>query len=116
MAEIDATNLQGVGFAIVLAFEVPNLFSGLLPSKFTIATFTGQGEERAAHTKRWIRDGEAQATLMSLALAVGGTLLTRSPLPLLFSLAMIAWLLAQYEHALRAGLAGGLKLDMAAGV
>lgn len=101
------------GLAFLIGFEVPNLFSGLLPSLFTISTFTNADEGKAEHAKKWIRKGEMQAGIVSIGLGVGGTLVTRSPWPLLLVLLMIGWLLWQYESALR-GAADGPHMDMAA--
>lgn len=102
-------------FVLVIA-EIPNFWSGFLPSLFTIATFSGGSDEKAAHTKKWIRRGEAQAIGLSLALGAGASVLAREPWPLLGSAAMSAYLMLQYEHALRQGTNGdGLNLDMQKG-
>ena len=104
---------EGVGIALLVAFEVPNLFSGLLPSLFTISTFSGGDADKVEHTKTWIRRGEIQAGVVSLGLGIGGSITTRSPWPFLLTLGMIAWLVYQYETALRKGTdGGGLNLDM----
>lgn len=104
-----------VGLTVLTAFEVPNMYSGLLPSLFTISTFSGGDEAKAAHTKKWIRKGEIQATVMSLILGAGASSLAGSPWPLLATAAMCGYLLWQYETALRKGLDDGPGLDMAAG-
>lgn len=101
-----------LGITILIAFEIPNMFSGLLPSLFTIATFSGGGEEKVAHTKKWIRKGEIQATIMSLILGAGASAVAKKPWPFLASAAMCAYLVVQYENALRKGSSDGLKLDM----
>lgn len=107
---------EGLGLSFLVAFEVPNLFSGLLPSLFTISTFSSADPEKAAHTKKWIRKGEIQAGVVSLGLGLGGTIVTRTPWPLLLTLIMIFWLVWQYETALRKGTAGaGPQLDMQEG-
>lgn len=107
------TNLAGVaGLTIMTAFEVPNMYSGLLPSLFTISTFSGGDEAKATHTKMWIRKGEIQATGMSIAIGVGAAILVRHPLPLFATAAMCAYLCWQYETALRKGLSEGPSLDM----
>lgn len=107
------TNIEGLGLSFLIAFEVPNLFSGLLPSLFTISTFTGGDEDKAAHARKWIRRGEIQAGVVSLGLGIGGTVVTGTPWPILLTLAMIAWLVWQYESALRGGRAKGAPcLDM----
>jgi hypothetical protein len=105
---------DGIGLGLVLAMEVPNLYSAPLPSKFTIATFAGSSDEAMAHTARWIRSGEIEATIQGLILGLGGSLLTSSPWPFVIVLAMIAWKIYSYEDALRRGSANdGLHLDIA---
>lgn len=107
-------SLQGLGLAVLVWFEVPNMYSGLLPSLFTISTFTGGDEDKRAHAEKWIRKGEIQATALSLILGAGASALAHSPWPLLGAMAMCAYLLWQYESALRGG-QDGPGLDMAAG-
>jgi len=106
---------EAVGLTILTAFEIPNMYSGMLPSLFTISTFSGGDEHKQAHTKMWIRRGEIQATAMSLILGAGASALAGSPWPLLATAAMCAYLLWQYERALTGGIRDGLGLDMAAG-
>lgn len=103
---------EGWGIALLVAFEVPNLFSGLLPSLFTISTFTNADAEKARHAKKWIRRGEIQAGVVSLGLGIGGAVVTKHPAPILLTIIMIIWLVWQYEHALR-GAADGPRMDMA---
>lgn len=104
---------DGFGLGLILAMEVPNLYSAPLPSKFTIATFAGSTPEAQAHTRRWIRSGEGEGTIQAVILGAGGSILTKSPWPFLLVLAMAAWKLASYEHSLRGGQSDGLKLDIA---
>lgn len=104
---------EAIGLTILTAFEVPNLYSGLLPSQFTIATFSGGGAEKQAHTTKWIRKSEIQATAMSLILGAGASALAKSPYPFLATAIMCGYLLYQYEHALAQGNGGGgLGLNM----
>lgn len=106
-------HLAGVaGLSVMTAFEVPNMYSGLLPSLFTISTFSGGDADKAAHTKKWIRKGEVQATLMSVAIGIGAASLVHHPLPLFAVVAMCAYLVWQYETALRMGISEGPSLDM----
>lgn len=92
--------------------EIPNFWSGFLPSLFTIATFSGGDPEKVAHTKRWIRRGELQAIGLSLALGAGATALSGEPWPLLGTIAMCAYLAWQYEQALAKGTSDGPGFDM----
>ena len=102
---------DGFGLGLILAMEVPNLFSAPLPSKFTIATFSAP--DKAAHTRRWIRSGEIEGVLQAVLLGVGGSVLTRSAWPFLLVLAMTGWKVWSYEDALRKGAAEGTGIDMA---
>jgi hypothetical protein len=105
----------GFGLGLVLAMEVPNLFSAPLPSKFTIATFAGGDGSKTAHTYRWIRSGEIEGVLQAILLGVGGSMLTRSPWPFALVMLMTGWKVWSYEDALRRGVKDGPGLDMAAG-
>jgi hypothetical protein len=111
MAEIGAGSVAGL--TVLTAFEVPNMYSGLLPSLFTISTFSGGDSAKQAHTVKWIRRGEIQATVMSLAVGLGASVIAHSPWPLFAVIAMCGYLLYQYEGALHRGNAGeGPGLDM----
>jgi hypothetical protein len=55
---------------VLVVAEIPNFWSGFLPSLFTIATFSKGDQEKMDHTKRWIRRGEIQAMGLSVALGV----------------------------------------------
>lgn len=103
---------EAIGLTILTAFEVPNLYSGLLPSQFTIATFSGGDDDKRAHTTKWIRKSEIQATAMSLILGAGASALAKSPYPFLATAVMCGYLLWQYETALRKGTAEGPGLNM----
>lgn len=103
---------QDVALTVLTVAEVPNFWSGFLPSLFTIATFSSGDEDKIAHTKRWIRRGEIQATGLSLALGVAASLLAEEPWPFIGVVLIIIYLAYQYEHALKLGISGGLGLDM----
>jgi hypothetical protein len=104
---------QDVAMAVIIAAEVPNYYSGLLPSLFTIATFSGGDDEKAAHTVKWIRRGEVQGTLQAVGLSIAASVLSESPVPFILSMAMVGYYLYQYEYALRLGLAEGPGMNMA---
>ena len=112
MASGKAMQMEGWGIALLIAFETPNLFSGLLPSLFTISTFSGADDEKQRHTRKMIRKGERQAGIVSIGLGIGGSILTRTPWPLLLTLGMMAWLIWNYESALRTGCSTGPKMTM----
>lgn len=103
---------QTVAMSVIIAAEVPNYYSGLLPSLFTIATFSGGDGSKAEHTVKWIRRGEVQGTLQAIGLSVAAAILTNDPWPFILSMAMVVYYLYQYEYALRLGLADGPALDM----
>jgi hypothetical protein len=107
-----ARDAQAIALSVIIAAEVPNYYSGLLPSLFTIATFTGSDSEKASHTVRWIRRGEAQGTLQAVGLSVAAAILADDPWPFILSMAMVCYYLYQYEFALREGLRGGPGIDM----
>ena len=88
-------------FLIGLA-EVPNFYSGLLPSLWTIGHFS---DEQDGEAKFWIRRGEIQATCLTIAMGVAISIMSRSIWPLVGMLAMAAYLLYLYEHALQHGAA-----------
>jgi len=104
-----------VALTVLVVSEIPNFWSGFLPSLFTIATFSGGDDAKVAHTRKWIRRGEIQATGLSIALGVSASILVENPLPFIGVLILILYLLYQYEHALRLGQSGGLKLDIDGG-
>jgi len=101
-----------VALTVLVVSEIPNFWSGFLPSLFTIATFSGGDEDKAKHTKRWIRRGEIQATGLSVALGISASLLAEQPWPFIGVMLLVIYLAYQYEHALRLGLSSGLMLDM----
>lgn len=103
---------EQVALTVLVVAEVPNFWSGFLPSLFTIATFSGGDDTKAAHTKKWIRRGEIQATGLSILLGVSASLLAGEPWPFIGVMFLIVYLAFQYEHALRLGMSSGLGLDM----
>lgn len=103
---------ESVALTVLVVAEVPNFWSGFLPSLFTIATFSGGDPDKAAHTKRWIRRGEIQATGLSVALGISASILAEEPWPFIGVLLLIGYLAWQYEHALRLGLTDGPNITM----
>ena len=95
-----ATPAQVAGTILVVT-EIPNLYSGLLPSMFTISSpFFHDQDARAGNIKR-IRQGEAIATIGSLAVIFAAAELFQTQLVVGWGLVMVAVLLACYEYALR---------------
>jgi hypothetical protein len=106
------SSTQDVALTILTVAEVPNFWSGFLPSLFTIATFSGGDADKVAHTKRWIRRGEIQATGLSIALGISASLLAKKPWPFIGVLLLIGYLAWQYENALKQGMSDGPAVDM----
>jgi hypothetical protein len=103
---------EQVALTVLVVSEVPNFWSGFLPSLFTIATFSGGDERKQAHTKSWIRRGEIQALGLSIALGIAAAILAEEPWPFIGVLFICGYLIYQYEAALRLGMSQGLGLDM----
>ncbi len=103
---------QDIALTVLTVSEVPNFWSGFLPSLFTIATFSGGDPEKVAHTRMWIRKGEIQAMGLTVALGLAASVLAEEPWPLIGVLVMGFYLALQYEMALRKGCETGLKVDM----
>lgn len=103
---------EQVALTVLVVSEVPNFWSGFLPSLFTIATFSGGDERKQQHTKSWIRRGEIQALGLSIALGIAASILAEEPWPFIGVLLISGYLIWQYEAALRLGIQGGLGLDM----
>jgi hypothetical protein len=91
---------EAVGLTLLAVAEVPNFYSGLLPSLWTIGHFS---ETENAEANYWIRRGEVMASGLTLAVGVATSVLTKSPLPLIGVIIMAGILLYLYEHALRNG-------------
>jgi hypothetical protein len=104
---------QDIALTVLVIAEVPNFWSGFLPSLFTIATFSAGDDDKAAHTKRWIRRGEIQAAGLSLALGISASLLAGEPWPFIGVIFISLYLAYQYENALKLGLMTGPGLNMA---
>jgi hypothetical protein len=103
---------ERIALTVLVVSEVPNFWSGFLPSLFTIATFSGGDEKKAAHTKRWIRRGEVQAMGLSLALGIAASILAEEPWPFVGVVLISLYLVYQYENALKLGCQNGLMLNM----
>jgi hypothetical protein len=91
---------DALALTLLAVAEVPNFYSGLLPSLWTIGHFSQSENAEAVH---WIRRGELMATGLTAAVAVGTSYIARSPWPLIGMAAMSLALLYLYEDALRSG-------------
>lgn len=83
--------------SVFVAVEGAHAFSAFMPSAFTIQKFATDGEDKAK-----LRKGYAPAIAFNLALAGSVSYLSQSPLPLLASLLVIAFMLAVYESSISA--------------
>lgn len=91
---------ESIALTILTIAEIPNFWSGFLPSLFTIGHFSSDESGEACY---WIRRGEANALGLSLALGTGASLVSKSYLPLAGTILMCGFLIYQYEHALKNG-------------
>jgi hypothetical protein len=99
-------NAESIALTILTIAEVPNFWSGFLPSLFTIGHFS---DNESAETLYWIRLGEINALALSLTLGIGASLISKSWKPFAGTVVMSAFLLYRYEHALK----NGAKNDIA---
>jgi hypothetical protein len=85
---------------ILVVAEVPNLYSSVLPSWFTISSpfFHEQGSHEG--NVRRIRQGEMVATAEALAIGWGASVMFKSWLPFYGVVVMTAIQLIGYEYAL----------------
>jgi hypothetical protein len=96
----DERSAESIALTLLVIAEVPNMFSGLLPSLFTIGTFTDDSD---ADTLYWIRRGEVNALGLSLTLGLGASIISKQAMPFIGTALMSAFLIYHYEHALRNG-------------
>ena len=89
---------EDAALTLLTAAEVPNFFSGMLPSLWTIGHFSNQDQTETIH---WIRKGEAIALVLALATGAAVSAIADSPYPFWATLVMSGLLLGAYEHALR---------------
>lgn len=89
-------NAQQAALTVLTAFEVPNVYSGVLPSWFTIATFSDDPEKVAA-----LRKAEVFGTVISLGLGAAASVIAESPLPFIATAAMAVVLIVGYEWHIR---------------
>jgi hypothetical protein len=88
---------EGVGITLLTVAEVPNFYSGLLPSLFTIGHF---GEQESEEARYWIRRGEIWASALTVTMGLAGSILAKSILPFIGCAIMASILLYLYEDAL----------------
>lgn len=86
---------EQLGLVILAVSEVPNFLAGVLPSLFTIRTFSDDPEKVKA-----LRHGELVGGLMSLAVGAGASLVSKSAVPFVACAGTLAVFLYQYESAI----------------
>jgi hypothetical protein len=101
MAKMSQQELTStVGIAILAAADVAGFYSAFCPSWFTVSSdFFSQQGSRAGNVRR-IREGEAAATVLSLAVAAGASLAVQNPLPFWGALGICAVMIYGYERAM----------------
>jgi len=92
----DVAAAGAAGLFILAMGEVPNYFSGILPSWMTIRRFSA--DERDVGTLRW---GMVAASGFALAVGLGASVLSHSAWPLVGTLLGMAGLIYGYEWAIR---------------
>ena len=87
-----------VAISVIAATSVPNIFANMLPTPGDIQM--GEGEEHDTRTLAIIRKGETHATLVSLALGIATSVVSKSPIPIIAVLIMVGYMLYLYENAI----------------
>lgn len=96
---------EQLGLVILAASEVPNFMAGLLPSLFTIQTFSDDPAKVKA-----LRRGELVGGAMALGVGAGASLVADSWVPLIACTVILGVLLFEYERAIRNPIAGGQSM------
>lgn len=100
-----------LGAVILVSTAAPNFLAGVLPSLFTIRTFSDDPEKVKA-----LRQGELVGSTMALALGAGASLVEKTWVPFLACVATVGVFIWQYEGAIRNPIndpATGKPLNMA---
>lgn len=101
MPELGAGGGGTLAASILLITTVPNNYSGVLPSMFTISSDFFHEQGSAAGNRKRIRQGEVIGSALTLAEGLAVTYLTSSPLPFIMAVAIGAFLVGCYEYSLR---------------
>lgn len=96
------------GLAIQVASNVPNNLAGLAPSLITIRRVAGSPHPE--EDLRSLRQAEFIGTAVSLADAIGASLLVKTFMPLIWTSAMLVIYITAYEHAARHPHSGGTDI------
>ena len=95
-SKIQLAEASVVGLAILSAGEVPNFLAGMLPSLFTIQSFSGGREE----ARQSFRKGELVGGVMSLTVGLGASLACGNALPFVATAVALGVLIGMYEWAM----------------
>ena len=96
---------ESIAIAVLIADTVPNWYSGLMPSTFTIRTFSDDPEKVRA-----LRRAEVVGSGLALSAGIAGSVLTKSWIPLIMVLVVMAILLFEYENAIKSPINGGVDM------
>ena len=108
MADSEVNIAVKTGLAIQVASNVPNNLAGLAPSLITIRRVAGSPNPE--EDLRALRQAEFIGTAVSLADAIGASLLVKTVMPLLWTGGMLVIYLWAYEHAARHPHSGGTDI------
>ena len=89
-------NAAGIGLTILIATQIPSIYSNLLPFPCDI-----EKESPGSRYSSSIRKSEMQATIVAVGLGFAGALITETPWPFFAALAMAGIYLWHYETAVR---------------
>lgn len=101
---------EQLGLTILAASEVPNFLAGMLPSLFTIQTFSDDPEKVKA-----LRRGELIGGAMALTVGAGAALVAGNWAPFVACAVILAAMIGAYEHAIRNPIRGGQDMRAGAG-
>jgi hypothetical protein len=99
--EAMSSNGGSLAATILLLTTVPNNYSGVLPSMFTISSDFFHGQGSIEGNRKRIRQGEVIGSALTVAEGLAVSALTRSLFPLVGAVAMGAFLVGCYEYSLR---------------
>ncbi len=93
---LERAHRSKTGVTILSMAEVPNFLAGMLPSLMTIRRFGATKEDIET-----LRIGEVLGGILSLSIGLGASIAESTPGPFLGNAAVLAFMLASYEWAIR---------------
>ncbi len=88
-------NSEAVAIALLAAFEIPNFYSGLLPSEMTIRRFAAEQADRQT-----LQNSVIVATALSVGVVGTASYVAKSWLPVLMGGVIMGVLIYRYESAI----------------